>query len=227
MPEPAPLALSGVSKGYERDGERVEVLRGLSLEVRPGEFVVVRGASGSGKSTLLHLMGLMDEAEEGAVLHRGRDFRGASEEARAEERLRGIGFVFQRCHLVPTLSAAKNVGLPMKAAGLPAPEREARVRGLFEEMGLADRAEHYPHQLSGGQQQMVAVARALANAPYLLLADEPTGNLDPASGRRVMELLHRVNRERGASVVLVTHAPEAAPPGARHLQLSGGRLAPP
>ena len=221
-----PLALRDVWKGYDRDGERVDVLRGVSFEVAAREFVVVRGRSGSGKSTLLHLMGLMDEPERGVVLHRGVDHRGASEAARAEVRLRGLGFVFQRCHLVPTLTAAKNVALPMKAAGMGQAEREARIRSLFDDMGLRDRGDHYPHQLSGGQQQMVAVARALANRPYLVLADEPTGNLDPETGGRVLDLLHRVNRDHGAAVVLVTHAPETAPPGARHLELADGRLAP-
>jgi putative ABC transport system ATP-binding protein len=225
-PEAAPLALRDVWKGYEREGERVDVLRGVSFEVREREFVVVRGRSGSGKSTLLHLMGLMDGPERGVVLHRGHDHHGEPEDAQARVRLRGLGFVFQRCHLVPTLTAAKNVGLPMKAAGVGQAAREARIRALFEDIGLRDRGDHYPHQLSGGQQQMVAVARALANGPYLVLADEPTGNLDPESGGRVIDLLHRVNRDRGAAVVLVTHAPGTAPPGARHLELADGRLSP-
>lgn len=199
-------------------------MRGVDLDVHAGELLVVRGASGSGKSTLLHLMGLMDEPEEGSILHGGRDLRTAKPEAKAEERLRGIGFVFQRCYLVPTLSAAANVGLPLKAAGASPEEAGKRVRELLEAVGLRGREDHRPHELSGGQQQMVAVARALANRPYLLLADEPTGELDPESGARVMEMLGRASREHGASVVLVTHAPQMAPAPARHLALREGRL---
>lgn len=217
---PAPLALRDVSKSY---GE-LSVLHGVSFEARAGELTVIQGASGSGKSTLLHLMGLMDEPDDGEVLHQGRALAAQPEDDRARERLRGIGFVFQRCYLVPTLTAAQNIALPMKAAGLPDADRDRRVTQLLAEVGLEGRDTHYPHELSGGQQQMVAVARALANAPYLLLADEPTAELDPAHAQRVMGMLATAAREHGAAVVLVTHAPERAPSPARHLELRQGAL---
>lgn len=217
MAEPV-LSLRGVSKRY---GE-VHVLRGADLDVRAGELVVVRGASGSGKSTLLHLAGLMDAPDAGTVAHRGRDLSREPEEAKAKERLAGLGFVFQRCYLVPTLTAAANVSLPLKAANAEEPEK--RAHQLLERVGLRGRETHYPHELSGGQQQLVAVARALANKPYLVLADEPTGELDPDSAARVMDMLGRAAREHGAAVVLVTHAPERAPSPARHLALRGGKL---
>ena len=212
------LSLRGVSKRYGS----LDVLRSVDLDVSPGELVVVRGASGSGKSTLLHLAGLMDAPDAGTVAHRGRDLSRESEEERARERLAGLGFVFQRCYLVPTLTAAANVSLPIKAAG--AEEPSARAHQLLERVGLRGREEHLPHQLSGGQQQLVAVARALANKPYLVLADEPTGELDPESAQRVMEMLGRAAREDKAAVVLVTHAPEKAPTPARHLALLQGKL---
>jgi len=212
-----------VWKSYTRDGTELDILRGVDLDVHAGELVVIRGASGSGKSTLLHVMGLMDEPDDGVVLHSGRDLRASNAEQKAHARLHGIGFVFQRCYLVPTLSAAQNVALPMKAAGLAARDTAQRVRDLLDAVGLKGREDHRPHELSGGQQQLVAVARALANKPYLLLADEPTGELDPESGARVMDTLGRACREHGAGVVLVTHAPQTAPTPARHLALRDGR----
>ncbi|HUR67703.1 MAG TPA: ABC transporter ATP-binding protein [Candidatus Thermoplasmatota archaeon] len=215
----AVLSMRSLTKSYGA----LSVLREASFDARAGEVCVLRGASGSGKSTMLHLCGLMDTAEAGVVLHQGKDLSGASEAERAAERLRGIGFVFQRCYLVPTLTAAANVALPMKAAGLAHAEREERVRQLLEEVGLHGREEHYPHELSGGQQQMVAVARALANAPYLLLADEPTAELDPAHSARVMDMLSRAARGHGAAVVIVTHQPASAPAGAVHYELRDGR----
>lgn len=212
------LSLRGVSKSYGS----LQVLRGIDLDVAAGELVVVRGASGSGKSTLLHLAGLMDAPDAGSVIHRGRDLSREPEEAKARERLGGLGFVFQRCYLVPTLDAAANVALPLKAAGADDPGK--RARALLQGVGLEGREAHYPHELSGGQQQLVAVARALANEPYLVLADEPTGELDPESAARVMETLGRAAREHGAAVVLVTHAPEKAASPARHLALRAGAL---
>lgn len=217
MPEPV-LSLRGVSKSFGV----LPVLRGVDLDVASGELVVVRGASGSGKSTLLHMAGLMDAPDAGVVLHEGRDLGRAREEERSRARLRGLGFVFQRCYLVPTLTAARNVALPLKAAGASDPDREAAR--LLERVGLRGREAHLPHQLSGGQQQLVAVARALANKPYLLLADEPTGELDPESAARVMDVLRSASREERTAVVLVTHAPEKTPSPARHLALREGAL---
>lgn len=212
------IALRGVSRSF---GD-VQVLRGLDLVVARGERVIVRGASGSGKSTLLAIMGLIDPPDAGDVRHAGRDLALASEAERSRERLRGVGFVFQRFHLMPTLTALQNVALPAKAAGaLDAQERAAE---LLARVGLSSRADHLPHELSGGQQQMVAVARAVVNKPYLVLADEPTGELDPDSGARVLALLQEATQRDGAALVMVTHAPEQAPPGARHLRLDGGAL---
>lgn len=220
--EPA-LRMDGVSRAYSTPGGPVPILRGVSLDVASGDFLVITGRSGAGKSTMLHLMGLMDAPDAGKVLHQGRDLSRASEIERGRERLAGIGFVFQHFYLVPTLSAARNVMLPLKAAGVSDAVRAARVKELLEATGLADRGDHLPHELSGGQQQLVAVARALANRPYLVLADEPTGELDEESGARVVALLS-LAREEGAAVVMVTHAPASAPPAARRLRLDGGML---
>jgi putative ABC transport system ATP-binding protein len=213
------VALESASKSYGA----LNVLRGADFAIAPGELVVVTGASGSGKSTLLNLLGLMDTPSAGRVLHQGRDLSAATEKQRSHERLRGVGFVFQHYYLVPTLSAARNIALPMKAAGVDAHERDERVAELLDGVGLAGREDHFPHELSGGQQQMVAVARALANKPPLILADEPTGELDEENGARVMARL-RAAASGGTAVVLVTHQPATAPASARRLRLTEGRL---
>lgn len=217
------LALRDVRRSYHAAGREVTPVTGVSLELAPGERLVVRGRSGSGKTTLLALMGLLDPPDTGEVLHHGRDLWREHERVRSGERLRGIGFVFQHFHLLPRLTALENVALPVKAAGHANPSR--RAAELLARMGFADRAEHFPHQLSGGQQQVVAVARALANRPYLVLADEPTGELDPESAARVMEVLESSCDADGAALVLVTHDPALAPRGARTLRLEGGKLA--
>lgn len=218
MEEDPAIALRGVTRAF---GD-VQVLRGLDLVVARGERVVVRGASGSGKSTLLAIMGLIDPPDAGSVLHRGRDLALSPEAERSRERLRGVGFVFQRFHLMPTLTALQNVALPAKAAG--AQDAQARAASLLDRMGLAHRLDHLPHELSGGQQQMVAVARAVVNRPYLVLADEPTGELDPESGARVLAILQEATQRDGAALVMVTHAPEQVSSGARHVRLEGGVL---
>ncbi|HWG89494.1 MAG TPA: ABC transporter ATP-binding protein [Candidatus Thermoplasmatota archaeon] len=224
---PPLVELRDVHKEYLHHGKPLEVLHGVSLRIDPGEFVGLVGPSGSGKSTLLALMGLMDEPSSGTVLHGGRDLARAPEAERARERLHTIGYVFQHFYLVPTLTAEENIALPMKAAGLGKAERDARLKRLLEGVALDHRRDHYPHELSGGEQQRVAVARALANMPRLLLADEPTGELDPESGARVMDLLRWAHREFGCAVVLVTHAHDIIPRDARRLRVEAGRLVSP
>ncbi len=215
------LRLEAVRKEYARG---VVALQSVSLDVRAGELLAVIGASGSGKSSLLALAGLMDHPSSGRVLHRGVDLSRAPERARERERLLGIGFVFQHFYLVPTLTAEENVALPLKAAGVRSVERKARLDSLFASVDLEARRGHLPHEMSGGEQQRVAVARALANKPYLLLADEPTGELDPESGARVMALIAATCQAQGTAVALVTHDRGLIPRGARVVELAQGVL---
>ena len=224
MAEASALRLEAASKEYAHQGEPLRALDSVTLDVAEGEFLAVLGKSGSGKSTLLALAGLMDAPSAGTVLHRGRDLSRASERERSRVRLDGIGFVFQHFYLVPTLTSEENVALPMKAAGVPRAQRETRLRALFDAVELENRRAHFPHELSGGEQQRVAVARALANRPWLLLADEPTGELDPESSRRVMDLLRRAHEEEAATVLMVTHDEAIVPPRARRVRLADGRV---
>lgn len=204
--------------------DEVHALRGVSIRVRPGEYLSVEGASGGGKTTLLNLLGLLERPTEGRVLWNGTDAGGLAERERARRRLTGVGFIFQRFFLVPTLSARENVELPLRALGRPTSERRARADELLAAVGLERRREAYPHELSGGEEQRVAVARALANRPGLLLADEPTGELDRANAEGVLALLDAAHRGTGASVVLVTHNPEVASHASRHLRLEDGAV---
>ena len=184
----------------------VEALRGVDLAVERGEFLAVMGPSGSGKSTLLHLMGCLDRPTKGRVLFEGQDVTRLRPSALARIRNRRVGFVFQSFNLFPALTALGNVELPMIFAGMPRAERIYRAQELLSRVGLGERAKHLPSELSGGEQQRVAIARALANSPDLLLADEPTGNLDTETGRGVLSLLSEANRE-GVTVAVVTHDP--------------------
>jgi len=202
----------------------VEALRGVDLAVERGEFLAVMGPSGSGKSTLLHLMGCLDRPTKGRVLFEGQDVTRLRPSALARIRNRRVGFVFQSFNLSPTLSALGNVELPMIFAGMPRAERIYRAQELLSRVGLGERAKHLPSELSGGEQQRVAIARALANSPDLLLADEPTGNLDTETGRGVLSLLSEANRE-GVTVAVVTHDPEVAEAAGRKLGLRDGRIA--
>lgn len=209
-------------KTYGRGRGATRVLDGVDLEVESGELVAVVGRSGSGKSTLLHLLGGLDHADEGSIEVAGRLLEGLDERGRTALRRRAIGFVFQSFHLLPELSGLENVLLPARLArnGADAP---SRARALIEELGLADCAERLPATLSGGEQQRLAVARALVNEPSLVLADEPTGNLDEESGAAVLQLL-RLAADRGRAVVLVTHDPAAGGVADRTLTLRAGRL---
>jgi lipoprotein-releasing system ATP-binding protein len=220
------VALRDVAKGY-RDGERtVEVLLGVDLAVEPGERLGIVGVSGSGKSTLLHLIGGLDRPDRGSIEVGGTALASLSPERLALFRNRTIGFVFQFHQLLADFDAFENVILPGRIAGLPARELAVRADELLDRVGLADRRDHFPSQLSGGEQQRVALCRALLLEPPLLLADEPTGSLDPESGATVVELLENLQRGRGTTAIVVTHNPAVAARCDRILRLEGGRLAP-
>jgi putative ABC transport system ATP-binding protein len=203
----------------------VEAVRDVSIRISAGEYVAITGPSGCGKSTLLNLLGCVDVPTSGSVMFEGRDVAALSEGERTRLRLARIGFVFQRFFLLPMLTAQENVELPQAEARVPAAERRARTRSLLDYVGLADRADHLPSQLSGGEMQRVAIARALANRPALLLADEPTGELDEETGAHVAELFDRVNRD-GTAIVLVTHYAPLAARATTHLMMRSGTLQP-
>ncbi len=209
MSEPL-IALRDVWKVYALGDLEVQALRGVNLDIAAGEFVAVMGASGSGKSTLMNLLGCLDRPTRGRVLVAGVDTGGLAADERAELRNRRIGFVFQNFNLLPRTSAVENVELPMVYGDTPFGEERARAVAALAAVGLADRANHLPNQLSGGQQQRVAIARALVNRPTLLLADEPTGNLDSQTTGEIMQIVARLHREQGLTVILVTHEPDVA-----------------
>jgi lipoprotein-releasing system ATP-binding protein len=221
MSEPL-LVVDKVTKTYERGGSRVEVLKGVDLEIYSGEALCILGASGAGKSTLLHIMGTLDRASGGRVLHRGRDLTKESDEKLAEFRNREIGFVFQFHHLLTEFSALENVMLPARIGGLG--EREARSKALelLTLLGLENRQNHYPTELSGGEQQRVAVARALVQNPKILLADEPTGNLDTENSRHIQELFFSLKMKLGLTLIVVTHDANFATRFPRRLMLKDG-----
>jgi putative ABC transport system ATP-binding protein len=222
----APVAIveaRGVGKVYPMPAGPVEALRDVSLTVEPGDYVAIAGPSGCGKSTLLHLLGCVDTPSAGSLLFEGRPVLAMGEEERSRIRLRRIGFVFQRFYLLPMLTAWENVELVQSEAGMPAAERRARTRELLEYVGLGDRTSHRPSQLSGGEMQRVAIARALANRPGLVLADEPTGELDDETGEQIGGLFDRVNAD-GTTLVIVTHNPALAARARRRLAMRSGRL---
>jgi lipoprotein-releasing system ATP-binding protein len=217
---------TSLTKTYQDGVRRVEVLRGVDLTVEPGEIVAIVGPSGSGKSTLLHLLGALDRPDVGAVEIGGQSLAGLSGAQLAAFRNRTIGFVFQFHQLLPDFTALENVMLPGRIAGLEPRQVLERARQLLLEVGLAERLDHFPSELSGGERQRVALCRALALEPPLLLADEPTGNLDPASGETVFELLLSLQGRHRTTGVLVTHNPEIARRCTRTLRLDGGVLHP-
>ncbi|HXQ49297.1 MAG TPA: ABC transporter ATP-binding protein [Thermoplasmata archaeon] len=219
------LELVGVERTYAPgEADEVRALRGVDLAVAPGEFVSLEGPSGCGKTTLLNLIGLLDAPTAGEVRWEGRSVGGRTDRERSRLRLEGVGFIFQRFYLLPSLTARENVELPMRALGLGRALRQARASELLSEVGLSGRERSYPHQLSGGEEQRVAVARALANQPRLLLADEPTGELDRVNTEGILNLLEHVRRERDATLLLVTHNPSVARRARRHLTLEDGRI---
>ena len=215
------IELRGVSKTVDSGGRPLTILHPLDYVIPSGRFVAIVGPSGSGKSTLLGLLAGLDAPSTGSIAIDGVDITGLDEDALAALRGQKIGFVFQFFHLVPSLTAIENVQVPMEIAGRRG--AAARARELMAEVGLSDRAHHYPSQLSGGEQQRVALARALANDPPIILADEPTGNLDSSTGRHIMEMLLDVHRRRGATLVLVTHDAELAALADTRLTLRDGR----
>jgi ABC-type lipoprotein export system ATPase subunit len=216
------LQLKGVDKTYRRGDEQVHVLVDFDFTLAAGEFVVVTGPSGAGKSTLLHIAGGLDAPDNGTVAVAGQDIWAKSAGARAAFRRRNLGFVFQFFNLVPMLTAVENVSLPLVLDGMPTRSADARAEELLQRVGLGDRARHRPAELSGGQMQRVAVARALVARPSIILADEPTGNLDSHSSTEVLDLLRSLSDEDGAAVVLVTHDQAAARYGTRELHLVDG-----
>jgi lipoprotein-releasing system ATP-binding protein len=219
------LRLEGVSKTYNRGRPNaVEVLRDASIVIEAGETVALVAPSGAGKSTLLHVAGLLDAADGGRVVLDGVDMTGLGDRRRTDARRRVVGFVYQFHHLLPEFSAAENVALPQLAEGVDAVAARARAEELLERVGLAARAEHRPAELSGGEQQRVAFCRALANRPKLLLADEPTGNLDPATSERVFGMLTELVRETGLAALIATHNHELAGRLDRVVRLDGGRI---
>ena len=217
------LQLKGVGKSYRSGGEQLDALVDFDFTLDAGEFVVVTGPSGAGKSTLLHIAGGLDAPDSGTVTVSGQDVWSMSKGARAAFRRRKLGFIFQFFNLVPMLTAVENVSLPLVLDGVPARSADARAEELLERVGLGDRARHRPSELSGGQMQRVAVARALVARPSIILADEPTGNLDSHSSTEVLDLLRSLSDESGAAVVMVTHDQAAAGYGSRELHLVDGR----
>lgn len=215
------IRIIGLTRAIETPTHRVEILRGIDLSIPRGQFVAIMGPSGSGKSTLLGLLAGLDNATSGSILLDGVDITGLSEDRMAEVRGRKIGFVFQSFQLIPTLTAEENVLLPAELAGAGA-ESAKRARELLTRVGLADRLDHYPVQLSGGEQQRVALARAFITKPPILLADEPTGNLDGRTGEQVLELLLELNRREGATLIMVTHDAALASNADRVITLRDG-----
>ena len=213
----------GLTKTIDTGTHRVDILKGIDLDIPRGEFAAVMGPSGSGKSTLLGLLAGLDTPTAGTIFLDGQEITGLKEDELALVRGRKIGFVFQSYHLIPTLTAEENVVLPMELGG-NGHGGTARARELLERVGLADRRDHYPVQLSGGEQQRVALARAFMARPPILLADEPTGNLDSENGRVVLDLLLALNRQEGTTLVLVTHDQELAANSDRRILLRDGRI---
>jgi len=218
------IRIENIYKTYDLGEIQVPALRGVSLEIFPGEFVAVMGASGSGKSTLMNIIGCLDRPTKGRYFLDGKDVSGLTKDELASIRSHKIGFVFQQFNLLPRTSALENVELPTIYAGVPIEEREKRAKEALARVGLAERAEHFPSQLSGGQQQRVAIARALVNSPALLLADEPTGNLDSRTSVEIMEILQGLNDQHGLTVVIVTHEPDIAQYAKRALEFRDGKL---
>lgn len=223
MPKPdKPAVLEAQS--VTRTLGQTDILRGISLRVEPGEFISIMGPSGSGKTTLLYLLGALDAPSGGEILLEGTRVSGLKDADRTRLRQQHLGFVFQFHFLLPELSALENVSIPALLAGVKKPEAEARARALLEQVQMSHRLTHRPGQLSGGEQQRVSIARALINRPRLMLADEPTGNLDSANAERIFALLETLNQEQGLAIVLVTHNEELAARTHRQIHLKDGRV---
>ena len=217
------IRLEKIERVFQVGDERVYALRLVDLAVRPGEYLSIMGPSGSGKSTLLNILGLLDRPDQGVYQLDGREATHLSDRQQAELRRHKIGFIFQFFHLIARLTAAENVELPLTLAGVDPAERKERVAAALARLGLAERSKHRPDQLSGGQRQRVAIARATIMRPALVLADEPTGNLDRASGNEVIQTIETLNAE-GMTVIMVTHDPELGRRARRQVHMSDGRI---
>ncbi len=223
MPRPL-LLIENLHKAYVLDGVTIQALRGINLSVEQGDFIAIMGPSGSGKSTLMHILGCLDVPDSGSYRLHGRDVTTMNDDQLAALRNREIGFVFQNFNLLPRTSALENVETPLIYSGASRTDRRERATRVLQRMGLGERMFHLPNQLSGGQPQRVAIARALVTQPSLLLADEPTGNLDTATSTEIMQLLDSLNREDGLTIILITHEQEVASHARRCLLLRDGKL---
>ncbi len=210
MPEHPIVEISHIYKSYSRGGRRIPVLEDITFNIAPGEFLALMGPSGSGKSTLLNLIAGIDKADSGTILIGGLDVTSLSETELAGWRATHVGFIFQFYNLIPVLTAFENVELPLHLTGLSRAERKSHVELALKVVNLAERMEHYPSQLSGGEQQRVAIARAIVTDPDILVADEPTGDLDRVSAEEILDLMGRLNKESGKTIIMVTHDPRAA-----------------
>lgn len=219
------IKVENVTKVYKTGTVATQALRGVSLTIQPGEFMALVGPSGSGKTTLLQLMGCLDQPSSGKIYLNGKDVSQLNRNQRADIRRGTIGFIFQFFALIPTLTAYENVEMPLLLNGLSSTERRQRVIDLLEAVGMSERAHHRPDQLSGGEQQRIAVARALATHPLLILADEPTANLDTENGKQVMDIMQKLNRETGTTFVFATHDPRLFGYAQRTIVLRDGQIA--
>lgn len=217
------IELRDINRVFKVGDELVHALQDIQLAFEPGEYVSIMGPSGSGKSTLLNILGLLDQPTSGTYLLDGIDTTSMSDNLQADVRRNKIGFVFQSFHLISRLTAAENIGLPLTLAGVPPKQRDSRVRDVLESVGLTERAEHRPDQLSGGQRQRVAIARATIMRPTILLADEPTGNLDQSSGESVIQVLEALN-DKGIILLVVTHDPDIGGRARRRIRMVDGRI---
>ncbi len=217
------IRLSEIQREFQVGDEKVQALNTVNLTINAGEYVSIMGPSGSGKSTLLNIIGLLDRPDHGIYLLEDEDVTALSDNQQAALRRHKIGFIFQFFHLVPRMSAAENIALPMMLAGIDSAERKQRVANALASFNLTNRADHRPDQLSGGQRQRVAIARATTMKPHILLADEPTGNLDRVSGQEVIDILEELNRNR-ITLIMVTHDPEIGNRAGRHIKMVDGRI---